>query len=133
MFTPLDEDATHFEKSRDPADRELVRKFFDRQSDCYSESFDPDARTGASVLFRMRGRLASGMLADEAGAALLDLATGTGEITREITANPAFTKLHLNDINAGMLEACKKRFAGHPLTDDIHWSNLGAFGRRNTR
>lgn len=133
MFAQLDEDSTHFEKSRDPADRELVRQFFDRQSDCYSESFDPDARTGASVLFRMRSRLASEMLADEAGAAPLDLATGTGEITREITANPASTELHLNDISAGMLEACRKCFAGHPLADDIHRSNLDAFGRRNTR
>jgi len=104
-----------------------VKDFFERQSESYSAFFDASNRKGAVVLFKLRCDLAIGLLSDETPRALLDLATGTGEITRAIVASLKLDELQLNDISPGMLDACRRQFADLPSTSKVEWTNEDAF------
>ncbi|MDF2116072.1 methyltransferase domain-containing protein [Roseiarcaceae bacterium H3SJ34-1] len=104
-----------------------VKDFFERQSQSYSAFFDASNRKGAVVLFKLRCDLAIELLSNEAPHTFLDLATGTGEITRAIVASLKLDELQLNDISPGMLDACRRQFADLPPTSKTEWTNEDAF------
>ena len=104
-----------------------VKDFFERQSKSYSAFFDANNRKGAVVLFKLRCDLAIELLSNETPHTFLDLATGTGEITRAIVGSLKLDELQLNDISPGMLEACRRQFADLPSTSKAEWTNRDAF------
>jgi len=104
-----------------------VKEFFDQQASYYSEFYDETTKTGAAVLFQMRQHFATALLSGEGRGHLLDLATGSGHITRTIADAYSAERLHLNDISTLMLDTCRHVFADHPLSTGIEWSNEDAF------
>lgn len=87
----------------------IIQDFFEEQQNSYSAFFDPATRTGAAVLFQLRRDIAA-ELANGRGGRMLDLATGTGEITAAVAEAARVMFAHLNDLSQGMLAVCRRRF-----------------------
>ena len=87
-----------------------ARTFFDQQAETYSDFYDPATQSGAAVLFRMRAAIASDMILKENASPLLDLATGTGEITLQVATAAGVDEVTLNDFSEPMLRRCKQTF-----------------------
>jgi ubiquinone/menaquinone biosynthesis C-methylase UbiE len=85
---------------------QAVRSFFDKQAVSYSNFFSEETKTGAAVLFRTRMALSVSMLAGRHGA-LLDCASGTGEITREVALANNWNSILVNDSSPSMIERCR--------------------------
>lgn len=88
-------------------DQNRVTEFFEAHSENYADFFREDTCTGASEMFRVRLAIVAGLLAGKAGA-LLDCATGTGEITQAVNASGRYDQLWANDVSAGMLRAASQ-------------------------
>jgi cyclopropane fatty-acyl-phospholipid synthase-like methyltransferase len=88
-------------------DQNRVTEFFEVHSENYGDFFKEDTRTGASEMFRARLAIVAGLLAGKTGA-LLDCATGTGEITQAVNASGRYDQLWANDVSAGMLRAASQ-------------------------
>jgi cyclopropane fatty-acyl-phospholipid synthase-like methyltransferase len=88
-------------------DQNRVTEFFEVHSENYGDFFKEDTRTGASEMFRTRLAIVAGLLAGKTGA-LLDCATGTGEITQAVNAAGRYDQLWANDVSAGMLRAASR-------------------------
>jgi 2-polyprenyl-3-methyl-5-hydroxy-6-metoxy-1,4-benzoquinol methylase len=102
------------------------RAFFENLSGRYARVFDAETRSGAAVLFQLRRKLALELASGPEHRRLLDIATGTGEITYSIASNGDFDELHLNDISPGMLSKCRSLF-DKENTSAIVWTNQNAF------
>lgn len=87
----------------------IIEDFFEKQQNSYSAFFDPATRTGAAVLFQLRRDIAAD-LAVGRGGRMLDLATGTGEITVAVAEAAGVFSAHVNDLSQGMLAVCRRRF-----------------------
>jgi len=109
------------------ANQKLVTKFFGQQAESYSAFFDSNTRSGAAVLFQLRRRLAVELLSGEKPRVLLDIATGTGEITYAIASLFEFDDLLLNDISPEMLRSCQRLFNERLPVGNITWTNEDAF------
>ena len=99
---------------------QAVQSFFDRQAVSYSNFFSEETKTGAAVLFRMRMALSVQMLAGRDGA-ILDCASGTGEITREVALANNWNSIFVNDSSPSMIERCRSVMADLP---NVRW-NVG--------
>jgi 2-polyprenyl-3-methyl-5-hydroxy-6-metoxy-1,4-benzoquinol methylase len=88
-------------------DQDRVTGFFEAHSGNYGDFFKEGVRTGASEMFRTRLAITAGLLAGKTGA-LLDCATGTGEITQAVNAAGHYDVLWANDVSAGMLRAARQ-------------------------
>ena len=108
-------------------DRDFVANFFEKQADSYSSHFDPNVRSGAGVLFQLRRRLAVELSSENEARTLLDIATGTGEISYAIATSHNFEEIHLNDISPAMLKSCQRTFNGLLKPTKIFWTNEDAF------
>lgn len=113
--------------NNDPNISNISRIFFDEQADRYSDFYDPQTRSGAAVLFRMRAGIASEMMSGEDATPMLDLATGTGEITLQIAKAAHVATMLLNDFSRPMLTRCEKVFRSHFCADELTWSNRDVF------
>ncbi len=109
------------------ANQRCVREFFEQQAESYSAFFDSETLSGAAVLFQLRRRLTIELLSGEKPRALLDIATGTGEITYAVAATFEFDDLLLNDISPGMVRSCQRVFNARSLAGNITWTNEDAF------
>ena len=106
-------------------DEGAVRDFFDRQAESYSGFFSPLSFTGSAVLFQHRLALSVEMTRGSRGA-LLDCASGTGEITRAVIAASQFDSATVNDFSPAMLERCRATCIGLPI-NTVNWSGRSVF------
>jgi len=88
-------------------DQQQVTEFFESHAEDYADFFKEGTRSGAAEMFRARRAIVAGLLAGKTGA-LLDCATGTGEITQAVNASGHYDQLWVNDISAIMLQAASR-------------------------
>lgn len=101
--------------------------YFERQADRYGAFYDRRTRTGAACLFQLRATMAGELARGEPPGPMLDLATGTGEITRHIASAAGATELDLNDFSPAMARQCRALFARDATQLSIRWSCRDAF------
>lgn len=106
---------------------EGVRAFFDAQAGRYGAFYDRETRSGAAHLFQLRAAIAADLARGGPPGPMLDLATGTGEITRRIALAAGARELDLNDFSEGMLQRCREVFAPDASRVSIGWSRRDAF------
>ncbi len=90
-----------------------VSQFFQGQVDAYSSLF-AERKTGNNFCFRRRLALAR-ELSGQGGGALLDCATGSGEITAAVLRQGRFQSAKLVNISSNMLARAKEAIASAPL------------------
>jgi SAM-dependent methyltransferase len=90
-----------------------VHAFFDHEAAGYEGNF-LQRKSGRNVLFRTRLAIACA-LASGTGGALLDCATGSGEITAAVLSSSAFNTATLVDISGEMLRRTRARLANQTL------------------
>jgi ubiquinone/menaquinone biosynthesis C-methylase UbiE len=98
-----------------------VRSFFDDQAAHYSKFFSLETRTGAAVLFQARMALCVDMLAGRSGA-LVDCASGTGEISRAVALACPWERILINDLSPLMIERCRKLMSDVAAEKRVSWS-----------
>ena len=123
----IDNKRTEFRSEQSDSDRNEVTRFFDAQANTYSSFFDPNVRSGAVVLFSLRRRIAIELSSGHERGTVIDIATGTGEISYAIASSSSFREIHLNDLSQAMLACCRKAFAELRDPSRITWSNEEAF------
>jgi len=116
----------------DGGDDTKVKAFFEGISGQYSEFFDSSTRSGAAYLFQLRCQLGLELLSGEKHQTLLDVATGTGEITHAIASSYGFEEVHLNDISPGMLNSCRSLF-GDGMVRTVVCTNQDVFQMLETK
>jgi ubiquinone/menaquinone biosynthesis C-methylase UbiE len=116
----FDGEATQIDGKNDQA----VRSFFNQQSAYYSNFFSAGTQTGAAVLFRVRMALCVEMLAGRSGA-LIDCASGTGEISRAVAFACPWKHIFLNDLSPLMIERCHEVMSDFPAETRVSW-NVGS-------
>lgn len=89
--------------------------------------FDSNRHSGTAVLFKLRCRLVVELLSGEEPHALLDIATGSGEITYATAASFEFDDLLLNDISPKMLRLAQRAFNDRLPVGNITWTNEDGF------
>jgi len=104
-------------------------RFFDNQAHSYSRFYNPETKTGAAYLFQLRQQFAVALLEGEPRDRLLDLATGTGELTLAVAEACGAKQLLLNDLSAAMLERCRETFDTRSGAWNVEWSTEDAFAR----
>jgi ubiquinone/menaquinone biosynthesis C-methylase UbiE len=109
------------------ANQNAVTKYFEEQAESYSTLFDADRRSGAAVLFKLRRRLVIELLSGENPRSLIDIATGSGEISCAAAASFKFDHLLLNDISPKMLQLAYSCFQRWRPPGDITWVNQDGF------
>ena len=103
-----------------------VTEFFEEHSANYGDFFKEGTRTGASEMFRTRMAIVADLLKDRQGA-LLDCATGTGEITQAVNASGRYTQLWANDVSAGMLRSAQATILPGTPGQDLRFTNNDIF------
>jgi ubiquinone/menaquinone biosynthesis C-methylase UbiE len=106
------------------AGQQAVRAFFDEHAENYSCFFNTETPTGGAELFRTRMALCVAMLADRSGA-LIDCASGTGEITRAVALSSNWTQIYINDLSPSMIKRCRDVMSDVPATARVSW-NVGS-------
>lgn len=104
----------------------VVREFFDNQSDSYPRFFSPRSHTGAAYLFQHRLVRSVELLRGSRGA-LLDCASGTGEITRAVIANSQFERAVINDFSPRMIRRCRETLGEAINAGKTTWSICDVF------
>lgn len=89
-----------------------VQEFFERESGCYGEHFQP-RKSGRGVVFQTRLALAR-QLSRECAGSMLDCATGTGEISAAIYTSGRFCEATFVDISPDMLRRAELRLRSSP-------------------
>jgi ubiquinone/menaquinone biosynthesis C-methylase UbiE len=100
-----------------------VQLHFDEQASYYSDLFSGETRTGAAVLFQARMAMCVDMLAGRSGA-LIDCASGTGEISRAVALAYPWEHIYINDLSPVMIERCRGIMSDVPAGTSISW-NVG--------
>lgn len=108
-----------------------VTEFFEEHSADYGDFFKEETRTGASEMFRARMAIVAELLAGKQGA-LLDCATGTGEITQAVNASGRYGQLWANDVSAGMLRAAQVAIAPSVPEQQLRFINSDIFAIEQT-
>jgi ubiquinone/menaquinone biosynthesis C-methylase UbiE len=104
-----------------------VCAYFERQAGRYGAFYDHRTRTGSACLFQLRAAIAGELSRGGPNGPMLDLATGTGEITRRIASEAGATELDLNDFSPAMSQQCRAVFAPDAARFSIRWSCRDAF------
>ncbi|MES2042840.1 MAG: methyltransferase domain-containing protein [Pseudomonadota bacterium] len=107
-------------------DQNRVTEFFEAHSESYGDFFKEDTRTGASEMFRARLAIVAELLAGKTGA-LLDCATGTGEITQAVNASGRYRQLWANDVSAAMLRVARQAIRPTHDEEQLHFINRDIF------
>ena len=108
---------THLDKVRDE---------FDALAERYGGHFGDDAKTGASVLFKLRSQIAASLI-DPTTGCLLDCACGSGEITENVVRATSFQEVWVNDVSDRMLEKARHRLAPYRDHPKFVWLNSDVF------
>lgn len=103
-----------------------VTEFFEQHSANYGDFFKEGTRTGASEMFRTRMEIVADLLRGKQGA-LLDCATGTGEITQAVNASGSYGQLWANDVSPGMLRAAEAAIVRTSPDQDLRFTNSDIF------
>ncbi len=109
-----------------PGNQDRVTEFFEVHSENYGDFFKDDTRTGAAEMFRTRLAIVAELLAGKAGA-LLDCATGTGEITQAVNRSGHYDQLWANDVSAGMLRAASQSIQPTHAGEALRFINRDIF------
>jgi len=120
MRSPFDHESAPIAGREDQA----VQSFFDAQAAHYSDFFQMETQTGAAVLFQARMALCVDMLAGRGGA-LIDCASGTGEISRAVALAYPWEHIFINDLSPSMIERCRKVMSDIPAETRVNW-NIGS-------
>jgi cyclopropane fatty-acyl-phospholipid synthase-like methyltransferase len=107
-------------------DQNRVTEFFEVHSENYGDFFKEDTRTGASEMFRTRLAIVAELLAGKTGA-LLDCATGTGEITQAVNISGRYDQLWANDVSEGMLRAARRSIQPTHPDETLRFINRDIF------
>ena len=102
---------------------QAAQAFFERQASSYSDFYKKETRTGAAQLFQIRLALSVDMMAGRGGA-LLDCASGTGEITRAVALASHWDHVFVNDFSPAMSARCQEVMADIPIETHVIW-NVG--------
>lgn len=103
----------------------LQRKF-DGWAEDYGSLFDPANRTGRASVFRARLALVAELAEAEQGP-LLEVASGTGEITERVIAVTETREALVNDFSPNMLKTCRSRLEHCDRQGRVRWANEDVF------
>jgi len=102
-----------------------VTDFFEDHAKDYGRFFAADTRTGAAETFRNRLDLVAHALAGGSGR-LLDMASGTGEITAAVNAVGDYAQVFVNDISPAMLDSARRAVVPR-AGQQVRFSNVDGF------
>lgn len=107
-------------------DQTQVTRFFEKHSANYADFFKEQTRTGSALMFRTRMQIVAELLRGAEGA-LLDCATGTGEITQAVNLSGRYSRVCANDISEGMLSVARKQISAPAPGQDLQFINSDVF------
>lgn len=107
-------------------DQTQVTRFFETHSANYADFFKEQTRTGSALMFRTRMQIVAELLRGCEGA-LLDCATGTGEITQAVNLSGTYSRVCANDISEGMLSVARRQILAPAPGQDLQFINSDVF------
>ncbi|MEO5705661.1 MAG: class I SAM-dependent methyltransferase [Alteraurantiacibacter sp.] len=109
----------------DSTQQTRVTNFFEVHAETYGKFFAAETHTGAAETFRNRLDLVAKALAGGSGR-LLDMASGTGEITAAVNACGDYSHVFVNDISVTMLDTARRTLVPR-AGQQVVFSNLDGF------
>ncbi|TWT72933.1 class I SAM-dependent methyltransferase [Allorhodopirellula solitaria] len=89
-------------------DQSSVRDHFNERAPTYANLFDTKTKSGASFGFQKRSEVVTEIVSERTGA-MMDCATGTGDITAAVMQACDFSRVHVNDFSPDMMRRTKSR------------------------
>lgn len=106
--------------------KDIVQKFFDKNSAIYPSHFDLKSKSGTTFNFNKRLEIIIKISSNFSGK-LLDCAVGDGKIAASVIQNQNFSEATLVDISANMLELSKYNCQMSDSTVNINYINSDIF------